>query len=130
MKNPFPQLEAQGITDKKVLRAVRGLPRELFIPENYQASAYVDTALPIDYGQTISQPFIVAYMTEKLTLKETDRVLEIGTGSGFQTAVLAQLVSEVYTIEIYAELSQQAKKLLDKLSFKNVKYRVGDGKLG
>jgi protein-L-isoaspartate(D-aspartate) O-methyltransferase len=130
MKSPYPQLENQGIANQKVLRAIRSLPRELFISEDYQEFAYQDSPLPIDCGQTISQPFIVAYMTEKLELKPADRVLEIGTGSGFQVGVLAQLVHEVYTIEVYPELSQGAQQVLEKLDYKNVKYKVGDGKLG
>ena len=130
MKKPYPYLELQGITDKKILTAVRSLPRELFVPKELQNEAYRDTALPIDCGQTISQPFIVAYMTEKLELKETDKVLEIGTGSGFQAAVLAQLVKEVYTIEFHPQLSQQAQLLLTKLGFSNIKFKIGDGKQG
>ena len=127
---PYPTLEVDGITDKRVLQVIRSLPRELFISNEFQTNAYSDRPLPIDCGQTISQPFIVAYMTEKLDLKLTDRVLEIGTGSGFQAAVLAQLVSEVYTIETYPQLSQKAQKLLEKLGYKNINYRVGDGKKG
>src|SRR2546423_15278843 len=111
MKNPYPFLEAQGITDKRVLKAIHSLLREFFVSEDYQALAYADSALPIDCGQTISQPFIVAYMTEKLQLKPTDKVLEIGTGSGFQAAVLAQLTKEVYTTEVYKKLSQKAQKI-------------------
>jgi len=130
MTIPYPQLETEGIKDQKVLKAIRHLPRELFVAPELSKNAYINTPLPIDCGQTISQPFIVAYMTEQLALKETDKVLEIGTGSGFQTAVLAQLVSEVYTVEVYPELSQKAQKLLDKLGYQKVKYRIGDGKLG
>lgn len=130
MKNPYPYLELQGITNQKVLQAIRSLPRELFVPWELQEEAYFDSALPIDCGQTISQPFIVAYMTEKLELKETDKVLEIGTGSGFQAAVLAQLVKEVYTIEIYEDLTKKARQILNKLGFQNVKYKIGDGKEG
>lgn len=130
MKNPYPQLEARGITNQKVLKAIRNLPRKLFVSENYRTLAYIDSALPINCGQTISQPFIVAYMTEKLALKKTDKVLEIGTGSGFQTAVLAQLVFEVYTVEIHPELSFQSQELLDKLGYKNIKYRIGNGREG
>ncbi|CFW92733.1 Protein-L-isoaspartate O-methyltransferase [endosymbiont DhMRE of Dentiscutata heterogama] len=130
MNSPYPQLEVQGITNKKVLQAIRGLPRELFVPENYQAFAYEDTPLQIACGQTISQPFIVAYMTEQLSLKPTDKVLEIGTGSGFQAAVLAQLADQIFTVEIHAELSHQAQQILNQLDFKNVKYKIGDGKLG
>ena len=130
MKVPYPQLEAQGITNWKVLHALRNLPRELFVLEEYQALAYENSPLPINCGQTISQPFIVAYMTEQLELKPTEKVLEIGTGSGFQTGVLAQLVQEVYTIEIFPELSQSAQQRLEKLGYRNIKYKVGDGKLG
>nr|CAG8441183.1 6558_t:CDS:1 [Entrophospora candida] len=130
MKKTYPQLEAQGITNQKILKVIRHLPRELFVADNLKKEAYLDTPLPIDCGQTISQPFIVAYMTEKLELKETDKALEIGTGSGFQTGVLAQLVQKVYTVEIYQELSQKAQKILDKLGYRNVRYKVGDGKLG
>jgi protein-L-isoaspartate(D-aspartate) O-methyltransferase len=124
------QLIAKGIQNSKVLKAVCTLPRKLFVPESQQPFALADWALPIDCGQTISQPSLVAYMTEKLELKATDRVLEIGTGSGFQTAVLVQLVKEVYTIEIHKELSLKAQETLKKLDYKNVNYKIGDGKLG
>ena len=127
---PEYQLERRGIRDQKILQAVRKVPRELFVPPSQQELAYADCALPIDCGQTISQPYIVAYMTEKLQLNSTDIVLEIGTGSGYQTAVLAQLVKEVYTIEIYPELSQKAQKLLTKLGYQNIFYQVGNGSLG
>lgn len=130
MKNPYPLLELQGITNPKVLTAIRALPRELFITPELQVEAYIDSPLPIDCGQTISQPFIVAYMTEQLDLKSTDKVLEIGTGSGFQSAVLAQLVHKVYTIEFYPELTQKAQQVLNKLGYKNIKYKIGDGKEG
>ena len=135
MKKPqhsllYPTLEAEGIQDKKVLRALRNLPRELFVSSEFSQEAYVNAPIPIAYGQTISQPFIVAYMTEKLQLQATDKVLEIGTGSSFQTAVLAQLVQKVYTVEVHSQLSQTAQKLLTKLGYQNVNYRVGDGKRG
>jgi protein-L-isoaspartate(D-aspartate) O-methyltransferase len=126
----YPELEYQGIKDKKILETVRSLPREKFINEKLENFAYLNEALPIDCNQTISQPFIVAYMTEQLNLKKEDRVLEIGTGSGFQTAVLAELAKEIYTIEIFPELSKKAEKLLREIGFKNVKFRVGDGKDG
>ncbi|CAI2188697.1 6244_t:CDS:2 [Funneliformis geosporum] len=100
--------KTQGITNKKILRVIRHLPRELFVSDQYCQIAYENSPLPIGCGQTISQPFIVVYMTEKLELKKTDKVLEIGTGSGFQTGVLAQLTHQVYTIETYAKLSRQA----------------------
>jgi len=130
MKYPYPHLELQGITNQKVLQTVRSLPRELFVPPECHEVAYCDSALPIDCGQTISQPFIVAYMTEKLELKETDKVLEIGTGSGFQAAVLAQLAKEIYTIEIYEKLSRKTQQVLAKLGFQNIHYKIGDGKKG
>jgi protein-L-isoaspartate(D-aspartate) O-methyltransferase len=130
MNLPKYQLERRSIKDPKVLSAIRQVPRELFVPPSQQALAYADCALPIDCGQTISQPYIVAYMTEKLQLNPTDIVLEIGTGSGYQTAVLAQLVREVYTIEIYSKLSQKAQKLLTKLGYQNIFYQVRDGSLG
>src|SRR5256885_1995458 len=98
---PYPSLEFEGVKDKKVLGAIRSLPRKLFVDPKLEEQAYINAPLPIDCGQTISQPFIVAYMSEKLQLKESDKVLEIGTGSGFQTAVLAQLVKKVYTIEVH-----------------------------
>ena len=130
MKYPYPQLENQGITDKKVLKAIRCLPRELFVAPELDKSAYINAPLPIDCGQTISQPYIVAYMTEQLELKPTNKVLEIGTGSGFQAGVLAQLVQEVYTVEKHEKLSKQAQKILTELGYKNVKYLIGDGKEG
>lgn len=130
MKRHYPYLEYQGIKKKEVLKAVRQIPRELFISEELKEVAYVDSALPINCKQTISQPFIVAYMTEKLELKSTDKVLEIGTGSGFQTAVLSQLVKEVYTIEIHNELSEKAQLVLNELGLQNIRYKIGDGKEG
>lgn len=130
MSLPRHQPEERGIQDPKVLQAIRQVPRELFVPETHQELAYEDCALPIDCGQTISQPYIVAYMTEKLQLNSNDIALEIGTGSGYQTAVLAQLAKEVYTIEIYPELSQKAQRLLTKLGYQNIFYQVRDGNLG
>jgi protein-L-isoaspartate(D-aspartate) O-methyltransferase len=127
---PYPELESQGITDKKVLEAIRHLPRELFVAPKLRKNAYINAPLPIACGQTISQPFIVAYMTEKLELKATDKVLEIGTGSGFQAGVLAQLVHQVYTIEVYPELTEQARQVLNELGYQNIKYKIGDGKEG
>jgi protein-L-isoaspartate(D-aspartate) O-methyltransferase len=127
---PKCQLEGRGIQNPKVLQAIRQVPRELFVAEKHRELAYADCALPIDCGQTISQPYIVAYMTEKLQLNSNNIVLEIGTGSGYQTAVLAQLVKEVYTIEIYPELGQRAQKLLTKLGYQNIFYHVGNGNPG
>lgn len=106
------------------------VPREWFVRDESSASAYEDRALPINCGQTISQPYIVALMTEALELNGDERVLEIGTGSGYQTAVLSQLAAEVYSIERHPQLSEQARTALSKLSIRNVRLRVGDGALG
>lgn len=124
------QLEARGIRDERVLAAMRRVPRHEFVPGHLRASAYEDCPLPIGHGQTISQPYIVAFMTEQLALKPTDRVLEIGTGSGYQAAVLAELVAEVYTIEIIQPLAEQARATLSRLGYTNVMIRVGDGHKG
>lgn len=126
------QLEAPGrdIKDKRVLDAMRKVPRHEFVPEQYRDQAYNDHPLPIGYGQTISQPYIVAFMTEQLQPKPTDRVLEIGTGSGYQAAVLSLLVAEVYTIEIIEPLARRAELDLKRLGYNNVKVRHGDGYLG
>lgn len=123
-------LVARGIRDRRVLEAMGAIPRELFVPEKLRASAYEDRPLPIGEGQTISQPYIVAYMTELLRLKGTERVLEIGTGSGYQTAVLGKLAAEVYSIEIIPQLSERAKIVLDRLRFENIHLKVGDGFFG
>lgn len=120
----------RGIREPAVLEAMSLVPRHEFVPEKIRHLAYEDTPLPIGHGQTISQPYIVAFMTEKLGLKATDRVLEIGTGSGYQAAVLSHLVKEVFTIEIVEPLGLEAKSTLERLGFKNVKVRVGDGYLG
>lgn len=130
MKILYPLLESQGITNPKVLNAIRSLPREFFVAQALKELAYCDSPLPIACEQTISQPFIVAYMTEQLELKTSDKVLEIGTGSGFQAGVLAQLVHEVYTIEFYPELTQKAQQILNKLGYKNIHYKIDDGKKG
>ena len=124
------QIAARGVSDQRVLAAMRKVPRHEFVPEEYQDMAYRDTPLPIGYGQTISQPYIVAYMTEQLELSPRDTVLEIGTGSGYQAAVLAELAAEVYTIEIIPELAEQAKKTLQRLGYTNVHVRIGDGYKG
>ncbi|MDW8308092.1 MAG: protein-L-isoaspartate(D-aspartate) O-methyltransferase [Verrucomicrobiales bacterium] len=126
------QLTAPGrdITNARVLRAMSRVPRHEFVPEPLRARAYGDHPLPIGYDQTISQPFIVAFMTEKLEPKPTDRVLEIGTGSGYQAAVLACLVSNVYTIEIIEPLARRAEADLKRLGYTNVFVRVGDGYKG
>ncbi|MCS6916034.1 MAG: protein-L-isoaspartate(D-aspartate) O-methyltransferase [Myxococcales bacterium] len=123
-------LRQQGIRDESVLRAMSVVPRHRFVPERLQGVAYEDSALPIEHGQTISQPFVVAHMTELLQLKGRERVLEIGTGSGYQAAVLAELAGEVYSIEIVPELAAQARRLLAELGYTKVHVRQGDGYLG
>jgi protein-L-isoaspartate(D-aspartate) O-methyltransferase len=121
------QIESRGIRNADVLRAIRATPRHLFVPRAFQADAYDDHPLPIGYGATISQPYIVALMTELLDPIKQQRVLEIGTGSGYQAAVLAQLVSQVYTVEIVPELAESARKTLSALGYSNVFVRQGDG---
>ena len=121
------QIEKRGVRDSATLASMRKVQRHLFVPENQMGNAYEDRPLPIGYGQTISQPYIVAYMTEVLKLKPGSRVLEIGTGSGYQAAILAEIVKEVYTIEIVEPLSKEASNRLSKLNYKNVKVRTGDG---
>ncbi|MCB0550395.1 MAG: protein-L-isoaspartate(D-aspartate) O-methyltransferase [Phaeodactylibacter sp.] len=121
------QIAGRGITDKATLNAMRTVPRHLFVPENLRSRAYDDGPLPIGYGQTISQPYIVGYMTEAIRPKPDFRVLEIGTGSGYQAAVLAKIVDKAYTIEIVEELAGQATKRLQKLGYDNVQVRFGDG---
>lgn len=124
-------IERRGITDQQVLRAMRKVPRHLFVPEDERDFAYGDFPLPIGYGQTISQPYIVALMTELLELKEGDKVLEIGTGSGYQAAILAEIPGiEVYTIEIIPELAQSAQERLRRLGYTKVHCKQGDGYFG
>jgi protein-L-isoaspartate(D-aspartate) O-methyltransferase len=124
------QLRPRGIDDPRTLRAMAKVPREKFVAKELRASAYEDHPLPIGYGQTISQPFIVAFMTQELKPKPADRVLEIGTGSGYQAAVLAELVAEVYTIEIVKPLAQEAEIRLRELGYKNIHVKAGDGYKG
>jgi len=124
------QIIARGVKDPLVLKAMREVPRHLFVPEKYRSEAYDDHPLPIGYGQTISQPYIVAFMTEQLRLKGGEKVLEIGTGSGYQSAVLAGIAGEVYTIEIICELANSAQKRLEELGYKNVYLRCADGYRG
>lgn len=119
--------EGRGITNKSVLNALAAVPRHEFVPSHLRSRAYRDSPLPIGYGQTISQPYIVAFMTEQLQPKPQDRVLEIGTGSGYQAAVLARLVAQVYTIEIVEPLAQRAAADLKRLGYTNVFVRAGDG---
>ena len=123
-------IEGRGISDPLVLKAMREVPRHNFVPRKIVPKAYADTALPIGGGQTISQPYVVALMTASLKLGAHHRVLEIGTGSGYQSAVLAKIVSEVYTIEIKEKLHNKATRLLKTLGFTNVKTRRGDGYFG
>jgi len=122
------QIISRGIKNKKVLDALRKVPRHIFVDKIYKDSAYEDRPLPIGYGQTISQPYIVALMTESLDLSGNEKVLEIGTGSGYQVAVLAEVSKEVYTVEIIAPLYKKNKKLLDK--YKNIKISNHDGYIG
>lgn len=124
------QIKARGIKDERVLKAMLKVKRHLFVPQNLRDSAYGDFPLPIGEGQTISQPYIVALMTEILDLKPEDKVLEIGTGSGYQAAILAEIAKEVYTIEILPKLAERAEKLLKDLGYKNIKVKCGDGYLG
>jgi protein-L-isoaspartate(D-aspartate) O-methyltransferase len=124
------QIERRGVRDKRVLESMRTVPRELFVERSDREFAFHDGPLSIGHGQTISQPYIVAYMTEVLAIGSEDRVLEIGTGSGYQTAVLAELAAEVYTIEIVEELSARAQTLLGELEYSNIHFRAGDGSLG
>jgi protein-L-isoaspartate(D-aspartate) O-methyltransferase len=124
------QIRARGVRDLLVLAAINKVPRHLFVPEGMRSYAHADEPLPIGQGQTISQPYIVAYMTEALGLKGGERVLEVGTGSGYQTAVLAEIVREVWTVEIVESLSLQARSILDSLGYANIHYRVGDGSGG
>jgi len=124
------QLQNRDVKDRAVLDAMRRVPRHKFVPANLMDAAYEDSPLPLMLGQTISQPYIVGYMTQALQLQGTERVLEIGTGSGYQAAVLAELVPEVFTIEILPELAAQARTTLDALGYKNIRIRSGDGYLG
>lgn len=124
------QIIARGISNPQVIKALEKIPRHLFVPPKLREQAYGDYPLPIGHGQTISQPYIVAYMTQKAGLKPTDRVLEIGTGSGYQAAILSQIVKEVYSIEILKELSMSAKIVIDELKLSNIHLKVGDGYLG
>jgi protein-L-isoaspartate(D-aspartate) O-methyltransferase len=124
------QIARRGVISEKVLAAMRKVPRERFLPAGQADYAYDDTPLPIGDGQTISQPYIVAYMAEALTLKGGEKVLEIGTGSGYAAAILAEIAAEVYTIERIQGLAEMASTLLDKLGYSNVHVRHGDGTLG
>jgi protein-L-isoaspartate(D-aspartate) O-methyltransferase len=124
------QIEARGVSDSLVLKAMRRVERHLFVPEGYRLYSYTDGPLPIGEDQTISQPYIVAVMTELLNLRPEHRVLEIGTGSGYQAAILGEIAAEVYTIEIIPSLGHRADSLLDSLGYKNITVRIGDGYVG
>ena len=124
------QIRQRGVTDARVLDAMRSVPRERFVPSELRAQAYEDGPLPIGSGQTISQPYIVAYMTEALGVAPSHKVLEVGTGSGYQAAVLSELVRDVYTIEIIPELARRAEGVLRELTRNNVHIRAGDGYAG
>lgn len=124
------QIEARGIRDPRVLAAMRKVPRHRFVDEALIGQAYGDYPLPIGEQQTISQPYIVALMTEALELKGTERVLEIGTGSGYQAAILAECAAQVFSVERLPTLADRARRILDALGYKNIKIKVGDGTLG
>jgi protein-L-isoaspartate(D-aspartate) O-methyltransferase len=124
------QIRRRGVTDQDVLDAMERVPRHEFVPDQHRSQAYADHPLPIGYGQTISQPYIVALMTELLALSSTDRVLEIGTGSGYQAAILGEIVDEVYTVEIVEPLAIEAKSRLQRLGYENVHVRHADGYYG
>lgn len=137
--DPFAQLRSQmvkyqivsrGVADERVLQAMRHVARHRFVPPDYQDQAYDDHPLPIGSGQTISQPYIVAFMTEQLALKGDEKVLEVGTGSGYQAAVLARLARQVHTVERVAELAERAQNLFMELKITNIQVHVGDGSLG
>ena len=123
-------LRSQGVTDARVLNAIESVPRDVFVPELFQEQAFEDSALPIDCGQTISQPFIVGLMTQALEVEGRHRVLEIGTGSGYQAAVLSRLVRYVYSVERYRSLLTEAERRLKRLGMENVITRFGDGSEG
>jgi protein-L-isoaspartate(D-aspartate) O-methyltransferase len=123
-------IKGRGVRDERVLKAMSNIPREQFVPAFYRSKAYVDNPLPIGEGQTISQPYVVAWMTEALALKSTDKVLEIGTGSGYQAAVLAEIADEVYTIEIREKLAASSATLLKELGYENIDVKHADGYFG
>ena len=124
------QLQSRGIRDDAVLEVMRSVERHNFVPENYRDRAYSDGPLPIGHSQTISQPYIVAFMTEQLQVSSQHKILEIGTGSGYQAAILGELAKHVFTIEIIPELAEDAKNILGHLSYKNITVRAGDGYKG
>lgn len=124
------QIKRRGISDRRLLQAIRSVPRHLFIPEEYQLHAYNDCPLPIGFGQTISQPFIVAFMVSKLHLNGNEKVLEIGTGSGYQAAILSHMASRIISVEIIHELAERAEQTIFRLGIKNINIIRGDGSMG
>ena len=124
------ELKIEGITENNILQAIKKVPREIFVERQFKNQAYQNIALPIDCGQSISQPFVVAFMISCLNLKPNSRILEIGTGSGYQTAILSHLCQEVCTIEIHGKLINKAKKRIAKLNLKNIIFKLGDGAEG
>jgi len=124
------QIRARGVKDGQVLAAMGKVPRHVFVPQELRPFAYDDEPLPIGEGQTISQPYIVAYMSAALELNGDERVLEVGTGSGYQTAVLAEIARQVFTVELIGTLSEKARMLLQELGYSNIQFRVGDGSRG
>ena len=126
-KDLIEELKIEGITENNILYAIKNVPREIFVEQQFIQQAYENIPLPIDCGQTISQPYIVAYMIACLNLKKTDKVLEIGTGTGYQTAILSHLCQEVCTIEIHGNLLNEAKKRITKLNLKNIIFKLGNG---
>ena len=124
------ELKIEGITENNILCAIKKVPREIFVEQQFIQQAYENIPLPIDCGQTISQPYVVAYMSASLNLRKTDKVLEIGTGTGYQTAILSHLCQEVCTIEIYGNLLHKAKKRITQLNLKNIIFKLGNGTEG
>ena len=124
------QIEGRGITNEKVLKAFRKVERHKFVTPEHISHAYIDSPLPIEEGQTISQPYIVAFMTDVLDLNKTDKVLEIGTGSGYQAAILAEICDSVFTIEIFEKLGYKARQLFNQLGYDNIHSKIGDGYKG
>lgn len=121
------QIRGRGLDEPRVIEAMRAVPRHRFIPAAYRSQAYDDCAVSLDLGQTVSQPYIVGLMTRLLDVRESDRILEIGTGSGYQTAILARLAGSVYTVERLAVLGQRARETLESLGYDDIHYRIGDG---
>lgn len=124
------QLIPRGINDERVIKAFRTIPRHKFVPQEYQKSSYGDFPLPIGDDQTISQPYIVALMTQILEIKDTEKVLEVGTGSGYQAAILSSLAKEVYSVERIESLAKKSEEILKEFGLKNIRIKVGDGTLG